>query len=356
MPNSRRWNRKEYFRFNSSSVSREFGIPHSLLVDYDVFLISTRTLEFLSNKLKSGDFNIYPLRFGDVNDTIVKLRSPLTENFWRSAPPLRIRRASSRLIFPEVMAIINLTPDSFYPGSRTKDEEIEVRLNEIEEAGGKLVDIGGQSTRPGSKRISPQEELKRISRAVEMSINRNFTVSIDSYVPEVLKECLEIGAHIINDVTGMENPEVGRLARKYDVPIVIMHKKGSFENMQQSPSYQNVVNEIIDFFFRKISKSTELGIEDNIILDPGIGFGKRVEDNLSIINNLRDFKLGHPLLVGLSRKNFIGEIMGERVDERGESSLILNTIALMNGADIIRVHDVRENLKLIKIMKNLREI
>jgi dihydropteroate synthase len=356
MPSSRRWNRNVYFRFNPLSISREFNIQYNELADFDAFLVSPEPLEFCSRGLESGSMNIYPMFLSDLNDVITKIHGPLLKNFWRSAPSLTIKGKQSGLRFPEVMAIMNLTPDSFYAESRTKEGEVDGRLDEIEQAGAKLVDIGGQSTRPGSERISPQEEMKRILKAVEISLNRNFIVSVDSYAPEVLRECLDMGAHLINDVTGMDNPEVGKLAKKYEVPIVLMHKKGDFKTMQHSPSYQNVINEIIDFFYQKISQSAELGIESNIILDPGIGFGKRVEDNLSIIRNLRDLKLGHPLLIGLSRKSFIGEIMGESVDQRGESSLILNTIALMNGADIIRVHDVRDNSKLIKIVKKIKEI
>ena len=356
MPSSQQWNDDIYFRFNTESVSREFGIPLKTLEDFDAFLVTAAHLDFLPGGVRSGKFCIYPLHFNDVNNLIRQFRgSPLAENFWRKRSSLRTRKATLDINFPEAMAVLNLTHDSFYPGSRIKEEDIEEKLDEIGRYGIRVVDIGGQSTRPGSERISPQEEIKRISKAVEASLNRKFIVSIDSFEPEVLRNCLEMGVHLINDVTGLENEEVGRLARKYDTPLVIMHKKGDFKTMQNSPSYENVINEIIDFYYQKISLAARLGIEDNIVLDPGIGFGKRVEDNLAIINNLRDLRLGHPLLIGLSRKNFIGVIMNEPVGERGESSLILNTISLMNGADMIRVHDVRENSKLIKIIKKLKE-
>ncbi|MGC8562911.1 MAG: dihydropteroate synthase [Thermoplasmata archaeon] len=333
----------------------EYKIPIRDLVDFQAFLVTTRTLDISNPKWNAGRYNIYALMFKDINDLLVSLKHPLRENFWKLPTPIRIRGRPDAIDFPSVMTILNMTPDSFYPGSRLRDEQLNERLDEIEKIGGNIVDIGGQSTRPGSEQISSQEEMKRISKAVEISLNRKFTVSIDSYRPEILKECLDMGAHIINDVTGGENREIRNLAKYYDVPLIVMHKKGDFKTMQNSPSYENVINEISLFFLRKIVEARELGIEDNLILDPGIGFGKRVEDNLSIINNLRDFKMGHPLLIGLSRKNFIGKLLDESVDERGTSSLIFNSITIMNGADIIRVHDIDENIKLIKIIKKLKE-
>ncbi|MCL4447467.1 MAG: dihydropteroate synthase [Candidatus Thermoplasmatota archaeon] len=355
MPNSPRWNEGIYFRFNPQSVSREYKIPLEELVDFQVFLVTRDQVEVASKEWTVGNNRIYPLMYRDVNEIIKKQKYPLKENFWRTTPSLRIRGNSTSIEFPTVIAILNMTPDSFYPGSRVRDEDLEKRLNEIRKSDGEIVDIGGQSTRPGSVQVSSEEEMKRISRAVEISLNKNFTVSVDSYRPEIIKECLEMGVHLINDVSGMENSQIGYLAKRYDVPLVVMHKQGDFKTMQLGPHYDNTVNEIIDYFMEKISEARKIGIEDNLILDPGIGFGKRVGDNLSIINNLRDFKLGHPLLIGLSRKNFIGEIMKETVEERAISSLIFNAIALMNGADIIRVHDTEENLKLIKIMKKMRE-
>jgi dihydropteroate synthase len=356
MPNSRQWYERIFFRFNPEAISKEFNIPLSEVADFRAFLVTPNLSDQNSAGWASKGNLIYPLEPDQINDLISKLNYPAMRDFWKSTHSLRIHGDSNLIQFPSAMAIINMTPDSFYPVSRTKESELEQKLEEIKTTGCNIVDIGGQSTRPGSKQVSSKNEIRRISYAVETSLNMKFTVSIDSYRPEVLKECLEMGAHIINDVTGLENLEVGKLARKYDVPLIVMHKKGSFKTMQHSPTYKNVVNEIISFFLKKISQATALGIEDNLILDPGIGFGKRVEDNLKIIDNLMDFKLGHPLLIGLSRKSYIGEIMNESVDERGESSLIFNSVAIMKGADLIRVHDIKGNMKLIKIIKKLREV
>jgi dihydropteroate synthase len=350
------WNEELFFRFNPRSVSKEFNIPLAETTESQAFVISKRQLHLGTKEWKKGNHFVYPVTFQDINSLIREIKYPAGKDFWKSSPSVRIRGNIGLLDFPEVMAIINMTPDSFYAGSRVSDDGVEERLDSIKKAGAKLVDIGGQSTRPGSEQVSVHEEMIRVKKAVEISLDKKFVVSIDSYRTEIIRECMEMGAHIINDVTGMENSEIGRLAKRYDVPLIIMHKKGNFKTMQLSPYYENVVQEIISFFLSKIEESRNIGIEDNIIFDPGIGFGKRVEDNVGILNNLRDFKLGRPLLIGLSRKNFIGEIMKETVDERGISSLIFNAIAVQNGADIIRVHDVEENVKLIKIIKKMKEI
>ncbi|MEM0134239.1 MAG: dihydropteroate synthase [Thermoplasmatales archaeon] len=355
MPSSQQWSDEIYFRFNARSVSKEYNIPLSELTDFQVFLVTSKPLDTGGKTWTFGRHKIYPMMFREINDLIKDMNYPVKENYWKLTSPVRIRGRTGLINFPTVMVIMNMTPDSFYPGSRVKEEEVNEKLDEIEKFGGNLVDIGGQSTRPGSEEISSQEELRRISKAVEISLNRKFIVSVDSYRPEILRECLEMGAHIINDVTGYESKEVGKLAKSYDVPLIVMHKKGDFKTMQDSPYYENVINEISQFFLNKIVEARTVGIEDNLILDPGIGFGKRLEDNLSIIENLQDLKLGHPLLIGLSRKSFIGKLLNEKVEQREISSLIFNSIAIMNGADIVRVHDIKENFKLIKIIKKLKE-
>jgi dihydropteroate synthase len=354
MHSSRQWN-DSIFRFNAISVSREYNIPISELIDFQAFLVTKKALDINYRKWEAGHHIIYAFNYSDINGILKGLDSPLKDDFWMSQSSIRIHGKLNAIEFPSVMTVLNMTPDSFYPGSRLTEDEVNERLDEIAKAGGSIVDIGGQSTRPGSERVSVREEMKRISKAVEISLNRGFTVSVDSYQPKIQEECLEMGTHIVNDVSGSQNMEIWKLVKRYDVPLVIMHKKGDFKTMQDSPSYENVVNEVSSFFLRKIKEAQKAGVEDNIILDPGIGFGKRVEDNLSIIKNIRDFKIGPPLLIGLSRKNFIGKLLDESVDERDTSSLIFNSIAIMNGADIIRVHDTEENVKLIKIIKKLKD-
>ncbi len=355
MHNSRQWNEGPFIRFNAKSISREYGITIDDLSDNQAYIVSSYDPGIERRKWNVENGVIYGLSLQDLNEIIEIFHLPLRKNFWRVPPSLRIRGSQKSLKFPMFMMVINMTPDSFYPGSRIAEEDLEQTLSLIKNEGGEVVDIGGQSTRPGSDPVSAEEEMRRIKRAVEAALNMRLIVSVDSFMPEVLRECLEMGIHIINDVSGLENMEIASLSRRYDVPLVLMHKKGDFKTMQRSPHYGNVINEIQSFFLSKLSQISEMGIEDNVILDPGIGFGKRVEDNIAIINNLSDFKLGHPLLIGLSRKSFIGAITGEKVEERGMSSLILNSIAISNGADIVRTHDLVENMKLMKIIRKLKE-
>jgi len=344
-----------FFRFDPESVSREYGVPIERISDHRLFIVSKRELELGSRHFISRGRYVYLPNAEEANILISKIEYPPGSSFWLRSSLKFFERHLNGTDIPAVMGIVNMTPDSFYPGSRVRENEIGEFLSHMKEGGVKIVDIGGQSTRPGSERIGAYEEMKRIRKAVEIALDSGFIVSIDSFYTSVIRECMEMGAHIINDVTGLEDPEMAHLSKKYDAPIIIMHKKGDFKTMQNSPYYENVIEEIISFFIRKIQNAREMGIEDNIVLDPGIGFGKRVEDNVSIIKNLRDLKLGFPLLIGLSRKSFIGSLTGEDVNERGFSSAIFNTIALMKGADIIRVHDIEESVKLAKIIKKINE-
>ncbi|MGC8645207.1 MAG: dihydropteroate synthase [Thermoplasmata archaeon] len=354
MPSSPSWN-DVFFRFNPASVSKEYGIPIDNLADHSLFIISKERIDWESEYFMTKGRYVYPSSVSDVNRLITAISYPPGESFWIRPTNTFFESHLKGIEPPVVMAIINMTPDSFYPESRIEDGKLAETLTRIKEKGVKLVDIGGQSTRPGSERITAEEEMRRIRKAVEISLNMGFFVSIDSFYPEVVRECLEMGSHVINDVTGMENQEIGLLSKRYGVPLIIMHKKGDFKTMQVAPYYENVIEEIISFFLHRIEDAKNLGIDDNVIFDPGIGFGKRVVDNLTIIRNLRDLKLGHPLLIGLSRKGFIGTLTGESVEERGLSTLIFHTIALMQGVDIIRVHDVEESVKLVNIMKKMNE-
>ncbi|MEM0141091.1 MAG: dihydropteroate synthase [Thermoplasmatales archaeon] len=354
MPNSQPWN-DLFVRFTPQTIAREYGVEFDEIRDFNIFVISKRKIGLGKPFFQANDRFIYPSSSEKVNQLLRSIKYPAGESFWFRGSSNHHLRSLKGIEFPEVMAIINMTPDSFYPKSRIGKAELLDTLETLKKNGVKIVDIGGQSTRPGSERISSQEEIKRIRSAVEASLNMRFIVSVDSFQVEVVRESLEMGANMINDVCGMENPEMGLLSKKYDVPIVIMHKKGDFKTMQISPHYDNVVEEIISFFTGKLEEANNLGIGENVILDPGIGFGKNLSHNISIIKNIPDLKLGRPFLIGLSRKSFIGSITGEEVDQRGLSSIIMNTIALINGADIIRVHDPEENMKLIKIIKKIKE-
>ncbi len=253
-----------------------------------------------------------------------------------------------------VMGIMNITNDSFYPPSRVKIEDVERKAVEMLNEGADIIDVGAESTRPGSEPINPEDEARIIDRAVR-SIRKvsDVPISIDTYRAKTAIVGLEAGADMINDVSGFEfDPEMPKVCADFDVPIVLMHMKGTPKDMQVNPYYEDVIKEIYDEFERKIEKALKNGVKDSkIILDPGIGFGKRLEDNLKLIAHLDRFKsFNKPILIGISRKSMINKIMPLDVSERLESTIALNTIAAMKGANIIRVHDVFANVKAMRMV------
>jgi dihydropteroate synthase len=255
---------------------------------------------------------------------------------------------------PIVMGIINATPDSFYAGSR--HTALSAMLRQAENmivAGADILDIGGQSTRPGSEQISAEEELKRVIGGIE-AINKNFPgtiISIDTYYSLVAKESVEAGASLINDISAgtmdeMMIPAVASLR----VPYILMHMKGTPLTMQQSPGYENVTKEVLDFFIQKIDYLHGSGIPD-IIIDPGFGFGKSITHNFELLRNLQLLKiLECPICIGISRKSTIYRTLGITVEEALNGTTVMNTIALMNGANILRVHDVKEAKEAIRLV------
>lgn len=256
-----------------------------------------------------------------------------------------------------IMGILNITPDSFSDGGLFIEVDKAVtHAKQMVEEGADIIDIGGESTRPGSDTISDDEELKRIKPIITRLIKEvNVPISIDTYKPKVVEECLKLGAHLVNDITGLRNKEMMNVVAEYKVPVVIMHMKGMPKNMQENPAYEDVVNEIKEFFSDRIIEARKTGIND-IIIDPGIGFGKTTKHNLQILKRLSEFKsLGYPILVGPSRKSFIGNITGLSVNERLEGTLASISIAIINGANIVRVHDVKECKRAVQIAEAIRE-
>jgi len=255
------------------------------------------------------------------------------------------------------MGIINVTPDSFYSGSRVKEDELLKKVEEMIKDGVDIIDIGGESTRPGSDPVPLDEELRRVIPAIE-NIRKYFSdvvISVDTYKSKVAKEALEAGADIINDISACTfDTNMIEVLKKYNSPVVIMHIKGTPKNMQDNPEYKDVVREITEFLRERIQFLESNGIEsEKIIIDPGIGFGKKLEHNISIIRRLAELKqLKKPILIGLSRKSMIGMILGGiPPEERLTGTIALNTIALMNGASIIRVHDVKEGVQTCRIVE-----
>ena len=255
---------------------------------------------------------------------------------------------------PLVMGIINATPDSFYKGNLNKGvQAITTLATKMLEDGADILDIGAQSTRPGSNRIDADEEIKRAIPVIE-AIQKNHPdaiISIDTYHSKVAQEAVHTGACIVNDISaGDVDPEMLKIVAALKVPFVAMHKKGSPENMQQNPQYDNVVLEVLDFFIAKIDACKQAGIMD-VIIDPGFGFGKTNQHNFQLLKNLAVFKmLDKPILAGLSRKGTIYKTLGVTAEEALNGTTCLNTIALLNGAAILRVHDVKEAKQAIQLL------
>jgi dihydropteroate synthase len=254
-----------------------------------------------------------------------------------------------------IMGILNVTPDSFADGGLYFDKSSAIeRAYQIVEEGADIIDIGGESTRPGSEPISIEEELRRTIPVIEAIAGKiKVPISIDTYKSEVAKAALDVGASMVNDISGLRfDPKMPEVVSEYKVPVVIMHIRGKPKDMQQDPVYEALIPEITDYFRMGMKIATQTGTsEDKIIIDPGIGFGKTSEHNLEIINNLREFTpFKKPILVGLSRKAFIGKILGDASPtERLEGTAAAVSISIINGANIVRVHDVKEMVKVAKV-------
>ena len=256
---------------------------------------------------------------------------------------------------PLVMGVLNVTPDSFSDGGKFLDFKSALqRARQMIEEGADIIDVGGESTRPWSQRVPADEELRRVIPVIEgIRAESDVVISIDTYKAEVAKKAHEAGADMINDISALAfDPGMAETAAALGMYVVMMHMKGTPENMQADPHYEDVVEEVRRWLEVRMAFAVDRGIkEDDIILDPGIGFGKRLEDNLRIIKGLRAFKdLGRPILVGTSRKTFIGKVTDSPVDDRMEGTLASIAISLWNGADIVRVHDVGEARKVAMLV------
>lgn len=260
---------------------------------------------------------------------------------------------------PIVMGIINATPDSFFAGSRkaSADDIIRQTATMLEEGAG-MIDIGGQSTRPGSLPVSEEEELSRVIGGIE-AIHKHFPeciISIDTYYARVAKEAVAAGASIVNDISaGTLDPAMIETVASLQVPYVLMHIQGTPQTMQQSPHYDNVTREVLDFFATRLAALQQAGIAD-IIIDPGFGFGKTNAHNFELLNQLPIFKiLEKPLLIGLSRKGMIYKTLKITSEQALNGTTTLNTIALMKGANILRVHDVKAAVETITLVQTMQQ-
>lgn len=246
-----------------------------------------------------------------------------------------------------LMGIINCTPDSFSDGGKLLDPETAVQAAlQMVTDGADIIDIGGESSRPGSDSVSAEEEINRVVPVIEkLRSESDVWISIDTIKSAVAREALNAGAHIINDISGLRSdPLMAKVAIEFDVPVIVMHMKGNPQNMQENPVYDDVIAEISEYFKERIESLTGEGISiDKIIIDPGIGFGKTVDHNLRILNKLKEFEhLGRPVMIGVSRKSYIGKVLDLPVDERLIGTAASVAISIDRGAHIVRIHDVRE--------------
>ena len=252
-----------------------------------------------------------------------------------------------------VMGILNVTPDSFSDGGLFTDMEIAVEhAQRMIDEGADIIDIGGESTRPGAESVPVEIELERVIPVIKKLITANTCISIDTHKSAVAEHALRAGACIVNDVSSLSDPNMPSIIAKANVPVILMHRKGTPKDMQIAPHYDSLIDDIKSYLEDRIQVAVESGISpDRIIVDPGIGFGKTIEHNLEIIRRLKEFKsLGKPILIGTSRKSFIGKILQiDSAADRVEGTSATVAIAISNGADIVRVHDVKVMVKVARM-------
>ena len=261
---------------------------------------------------------------------------------------------------PQVMGILNVTPDSFYAASRQQtDEAIAARVRQILDEGASMIDVGAYSSRPGADDVSADEEMGRLAHALDI-LRRTAPqaiVSVDTFRAQVARRCVEdFGVQIINDISGGElDAGMFDTVARLQVPYILMHMKGTPRTMQQAPRYDDLLTEMLQYFGRKTEQLHEMGVKD-IILDPGFGFGKTMSHNYELMQRLQNLRLlGLPLLVGVSRKSMIYRLLGTQPEDALNGTTVLNTMALMKGASILRVHDVKAATEAVRIVQAVKE-
>ncbi len=304
----------------------------------------------------------------EIDKIITRLRKqPLLKNLHQQLskfinqsrkPVLRIKNKNIKLNRTLIMGVINITPDSFYPGSRFTDLfQIEKTIQDMIKAGADFIDIGAESTRPGALRVDEKEEIARLKKILPGIVKKfKIPISIDTYKAGVAEFAIKEGASIINDISGLSfDKRLARIVARNKVGVVIMHIKGTPRTMQKNPYYDDLMDEIYNYLRKRIDFALQSGIEpERIIIDPGLGFGKRLEDNYEIIRRLKEFKsLNRPILVGHSRKSFIGIPFNLSVEQRLEGTLGVEALLIKNGADIIRMHDVKPAKKVALLIDRI---
>ncbi|UDQ80786.1 dihydropteroate synthase [Erwinia rhapontici] len=259
------------------------------------------------------------------------------------------------LSHPHVMGILNVTPDSFSDGGK-HNELIQAltHANEMINAGATIIDVGGESTRPGAAEVSVQQELDRVMPVVEAIAQRfEVWISVDTSKPDVIRESARAGAHIINDIRSLQEPGALAAAAETGLPVCLMHMQGEPKTMQQAPQYQNILQDVDAFFVEHISRCEAAGIKKSqLLLDPGFGFGKNLSHNYQLLAHLADYHhFGLPLLVGMSRKSMVGQLLNVGPSQRLTGSIACAVIAAMQGAHILRVHDVKETVEAMRVVE-----
>lgn len=328
------------------SVGGDFATSRECILGkeshYDGILIATKSqLERIAKKCQIQPFGLKVI----ASKILEHLKND-------SSSSLNIQISSN------IMAIINITPDSFFAPSRHNTQESIDKIHNLINNGIKFIDIGAASSRPGSDLIDAKEEVERVSEIALYIKNQNLsqkaTFSIDTYNPLTADFALSCGFKIINDVSGLADPDMLKVASKHDAKVILMHTQGTPKDMQELTDYEDMFAQMDDFFIAKIDCLKSCGIDD-IILDVGIGFAKNQFQNLALINHLAHFKhFGYPLLVGASRKSVVGNIINKPPIERLSGTLALHLLAFQNGADILRVHDVEEHIDLLKVYQAIR--
>ena len=320
------------------SIGAELAVPSGVILcekpTYDCILIETRKhMEILSKK-------------------------ELAQPFGLKTVAMELKKFLSIKTYPtQIMGVLNANDDSFFAGSRFKSADAIIHINTMIESGASIIDLGAVSSRPGADEVNAEEELARIKPICDIiqseKLYEKAVFSVDTYTPDVAEYALNSGFTLINDITGASNDEIIKLAVKHEAKLCIMHMKGTPKTMQKDPTYNDVMVEVSDFFEARISKCEALGLRrENIILDVGIGFGKTLEHNLTLIKNMAHFKVfGCEVLVGASRKSMIHKIIPATTEERLPGTLAIHLKAVENGASIVRCHDVAEHQQALSVLR-----
>jgi dihydropteroate synthase len=338
--------KQEMLSFGGEAATA-YGSINNSISSTDLLIFGTlKQIRLLVEKLKLHQFGL--------PQTAEEIES-IVRNCEANPPPIKIK--GKTLDFGRrtcIMGVINVTPDSFSDGNKfLQVDAAAAHARQMLEDGADIIDVGGESTRPGSLLVSAEEEKKRVLPVIErLASETDAVISIDTTKAEVAREALSVGASMVNDISGLRfDSDMAKVIADFGVPVCIMHIQGSPKNMQENPVYSDLIGEILNYLEEGLEIAEKAGIlHEKLIVDPGIGFGKTADHNLKILNRLRELKvLGRPILVGTSRKSLIGKILDLPIDERVEGTAATVVVSIANGADIVRVHDVKQMARVARM-------